>query len=270
MLVLVRRRFEWPEVDELIMCTVTKVFAQGAFAKLDEYKGKEGMIHISEVTSGWVKNIRNHVRERQKVVCRVLDVDKEKGHIDLSLRRVKGSQRRWKAQQWKREKKAEKLLERAAKQLGKGLDVAYEEAGFNLQEKFGDLYSAFEQAAAKGKEVLSGIKIDEEWVETIAQLAASSVEPPSVEVKGYVDLSCPASNGIEVIKSALIDARESIGDSDVGAETRYVGSPKYSIRISAPSYKIAEAALKRAAEAAIATVEKAGGKGEFHSKAKGE
>ncbi|MEA1904505.1 MAG: translation initiation factor IF-2 subunit alpha, partial [Candidatus Hadarchaeota archaeon] len=109
-----------------------------------------------------------------------------------------------------------------------------------------------------------------DWIETIAQLAASSVEPPSVEVKGYMDLSCPASNGIEVIKSALVDARESIRSSDVGVEAHYVGSPKYSIRISAPSYKIAEAALKSAAEAAIVTVEKAGGKGEFHSKAKGE
>lgn len=266
---LVRRRSEWPEVDELVMCTVTKVFAQGAFVKLDEYQDKEGMVHISEVTSGWVKNIRDHVRERQKVVCRVLDVDKKKGHIDLSLRRVKGSQRRWKAQQWKREKKAEKLLERAAKQLGKSLDVAYEEVGFNLQEKFGDIYSAFEQVAAKGKGILKEIEIDERWAETIAKFAAS-VEPPSFEVKGRIDLSCPASDGIDVIRSALINARETVERPDVEVETYYVGSPRYSIKISAPSYKIAEASLKKAVETAIATVEEAGGKGKFYHKAKGE
>ncbi len=267
---MVRRRSEWPEIDELVMCTVTKVFAQGAFVKLDEYQDKEGMVHISEVTSGWVKNIRDHIRERQKIVCKVLDVDKRKGHIDLSLRRVKGSQRRWKTQQWKREKKAEKLLERAAKQLGKSLDIAYEEVGFNLQEKFGDIYSAFEQIAMRGEEALKGIVLDEKWVKTLAKLAATSVEPPSVEVKGHIDLSCPASNGIEIIRSALINARESIKSPDIRVETHYVGSPRYSIRVSAPSYKIAESALKKAVEVAIVTVEKAGGKGKFHHKAKGE
>ena len=44
---MVLRRSEWPAEEELVICTVTKVFAQGAFAKLDEYTGKEGMIHVS-------------------------------------------------------------------------------------------------------------------------------------------------------------------------------------------------------------------------------
>jgi len=49
---MVRRKAEWPEPDELVMCTASKVFPQGSFSKLDEYPGKEGMIHISEVASG--------------------------------------------------------------------------------------------------------------------------------------------------------------------------------------------------------------------------
>jgi translation initiation factor 2 subunit 1 len=264
---MVLRKSEWPELDDLVMCTVAKVFAQGAFAKLDEYEGKEGMIHISEVTSGWVRNIRNHVREGQKVICKVLDINKEKGHIDLSLRRVKGGQRRWKAQQWKRERKAENLLEQAAKQLGKDLEAAYEEVGRTLQEEFDDIYSAFEQAASKGAQALDGVKIDSKWIDVIVKLAKSNVEPPAVEVVGHVDLSCPVPNGVEVIKSALTAARDSNRDSEVGVDVRYIGSPRYLVKISASSYKVAEEVLRKTAEAAIEAVEKGGGKGEFHPKA---
>ncbi len=41
------------------MATVKEVFDQGAYLTLDEYEGKEGMVHISEIASGWVKNIRS-------------------------------------------------------------------------------------------------------------------------------------------------------------------------------------------------------------------
>jgi len=267
---MVRRRAELPVVDEFVMCTVKKVFAQGAFVSLDEYEKKEGMVHISEVASGWIKNIRDFVREGQKTVCKVLAVDPQKGHVDLSMRRVKDSQRRWKALQFKKEQRAEKLLELAAKKLRKSLDKAYDEVGFTLQDKFGDLYSALEAVAIKGKEILSGIDIDKKWIDALSEVASSTVEAPEVEVVRYIDLSCPTSDGVEVIKSVLIDARDSVKTSDVDVEAYYVGSPRYRVRIAAPSYKIAEAALQKFADIAIASVKKAGGKGELGQTPKGE
>ena len=270
MLDLVLRRSEWPAEEELVICTITKVFAQGAFAKLDEYTEKEGMIHVSEVASGWVKNIRDFVREGQKAVCKVLAVNPQKGHIDLSLRRVKESQRRWKVQQWKREQRAEKMIELAASKLGKSLDDAYKEIGSALQDKFGDFYSAFESVAANGKEILADLSVDKHWIDAIGEIAASMVVAPTVEVVGYVDLNCPTTDGIDVIKSAMMGARDLIKTDEVDAEFYYVGSPRYRLKIIAPSYKIAESAMQKAAESAIAAVKKAGGKGEFRPVPKGE
>ena len=266
---MVRRKSEWPEVEELVMCTISKVFPQGSFAKLDEYGGKEGMIHVSEVASGWVRNIRNYIREGQKVVCKVLTVDTSKGHIDLSIRRVKSSQRKWKVQQYKREQKADKLLERASKKLNKDIETAYAEVGYPLQEQFGDLYSAFEEVAAKGAGVLDGMNFEKEWVDSIVNLSKTYVEPPSVEIIGHIELSCPTSNGVEVIRSALIKARDSNQDPNINVDVRYIGSPKYSLKVTAPSYKIAEGVMKKVAESAIEEVSAAGGKGKFYSR-KGE
>ena len=245
------------------MCTVKKVFAQGAFMKLDEYGGKEGMVHISEVASGWIKNIRDYIREGQKAVCKVLAVDPKRKHVDLSLRRVKDSERRRKAQQLKREQRAEKLLELAADKLKKSLDEAYEEVGFALQDKFGDLYSALE-SVVKDENVLADVVKDRRWVDALSEVAVSAVKPPSYKVVGHLDLSCLSPNGVEVIKSAMIDARDSTKGNEIDVEFYYVGSPRYRIEVTAPSYKAAENAMQKAVEDAIAAVEKAGGKGEFH------
>ncbi len=259
---MVRRQSEWPAVDELVMCTIKKVFPQGAFAKLDEYGNNEGMVHISEVASGWIKNIRDHVRENQKVVCKVLDVDPKRKHVDLSIRRVKDSERRWKVQQLKLEQRGEKLLEIAASKLGKNLDQAYEEVGFALQNKFGDLYSALE-SAAKSKESIIDV-VNERWAKVLNEVAASTVQPPSYKVTGYIRLSCPRPNGVDVIKSAMINARDSVRDENVNVEFHYAGSPQYRIEVVAQSYKVAESSMQRVAEMAIEAVVKAGGEGKFH------
>ena len=257
---MVRRKSEWPSVGEFVVCTVSKIFPQGAFVTLDEYKGREGMVHLSEVASGWIKNIREHIREGQKGVCKVLSVDPSRGRVDLSIRRVKDSERRWKTERLKLEQRAEKLLEMAAAKLGKNLDQAYEEVGFSLQEKFEDLYSAFE-AVAKDRKSIAEVVNDERWVEALIEVSAATVQPPSFSVAGTVSLSCPVPNGVEVIKSAMVGARSSVKKDGVELQFYHVGAPKYRLEVTAGSYKAAEEALQRAAEMAIAAVESAGGKG---------
>ncbi len=258
---MVRHKSEWPSIDELVMCTVTKVFAQGAFLSIDEYGGKEGMVHLSEVASGWVKNIRDHVRENQKVVCKVLAVDTKKQQVDLSIRRVKDSERRWKTQRLKLNQRAEKLLELAASKLGKNLDRAYDEVGFALQEKFGDLHSAMESFAGDISSV-SGL-YDDKWVNAIGEVASSALQPPCCRVSGYVILSSPSQNGVEVLKKVMINARDSVKDENIDVEICYVGAPKYRVEVTAQSYKTAENAMQRAVQMMVEDVQKAGGKGEF-------
>src|SRR2546428_10684676 len=121
-----RGEYEWPEEGELVVCTVKNVKNFGAFGTLDEYDGKEGFIHVAEGSSGWIKYIRDYVREGQKLVCKVLRVDPDKGHIDLSLKAVNEHQKREKIQEWKNEQKAEKLLSIVATRLGKTVKACWE------------------------------------------------------------------------------------------------------------------------------------------------
>ena len=73
---------EWPEDGELVVATVKKIVGYGAYVTLAEFGGKEGLLHISEISTRWVRRIRNHVREKQKVVLHVLRINRERGHID--------------------------------------------------------------------------------------------------------------------------------------------------------------------------------------------
>jgi translation initiation factor 2 subunit 1 len=255
-------RTGWPETSDLVVCSVKRVTDFGAFVELDEYGHKEGLIHISDVASGWVKYIRDHVREGQKIVCKVLYVDTAKHHIDLSLKDVNEHQRREKIQEWKNEQKAEKWIQYVAKttkQTPEDLNTLIS----LLYEKFGRVYSAFEKSRFEGTEVLTKIGIAKEIADAITKVAHENLKKPQVDISGYVDLTCSLSDGIQYIKKALIEANEVDGE-DVKVDISYIGAPRYRIHVIAPDYKKAEGILKKSAQSAIKIIEKAGGSGEFH------
>lgn len=254
---MVRMRQEWPDEGDLVVGTVHKVLGYGAFASLEEYEGKEAFIHISEVSSGWVKNIRDYVRENQKIVARVLRVNPKKGHVDVSMKRIREDQRTRKIQQWKIEQKAEKLLEICAKTIGKDLDTAYEEIGYKIINEFGDLYEAFETAAEEGEEALISREIDGEWAKTITDVAKKNISPPEVNITGYIDLHSYAPNGVEVIRDAL----GSVESEEISVQC--VGAPRYRLIVTSSDYLTAENLLKKAAQDCIDAVLKEGGEGEF-------
>jgi translation initiation factor 2 subunit 1 len=250
-------RKAWPEIGDLVVCTVVNVVDFGAFVQLDEYAKKEGLIHISEVASGWVKYIRDHVREGQKIVCKVLNVDPSRSHIDLSFKDVNEHQRRAKIQEWKSEQKAEKWLEFVAEATGQDKATLYD----LLTDKFGSLYYVFEEASVGGPEAFQDLQPD--VAAQIALVAKENVKIPYIHITGYVDLACPQPNGIEVIKRALKTAIKS-GNDEVRFDVSYIGAPRYRIRAVALDYKKAENAMKKAASAAIDIVVKAEGTGKFH------
>jgi len=257
---VVRKEAEFPSPNELVVGTVVKVFDQGAFVSLEEYGGKEGMVYLKEVASGWIKNIRDHVKENQRVVCKVLAVDKQKGSIDLSLRRVTVGERKQKLAEFEAERRAEKLLLLVAKKLKRGEEKAYEEAGFPLLRKFGSLHRAFSEIAREGPACLEDLELGKSWVKALCSASQALVKQKVCTVEGYLSLVCPVSNGVEIIRNSMVSAKEAMA-----SKVRFysAGSPLYRVVVTGSSYKEAEDLLEKAAKMVIEKVEEAGGKGEF-------
>ncbi|MHA1219287.1 MAG: S1 RNA-binding domain-containing protein, partial [Candidatus Heimdallarchaeaceae archaeon] len=63
-----------PEYGDLVIGTVKSIFDHGVYVDLDEYDNLQAYCHVSEVSSTWVRNIRNVMRLGKKVVGRVMRV----------------------------------------------------------------------------------------------------------------------------------------------------------------------------------------------------
>ncbi|WIV66869.1 translation initiation factor IF-2 subunit alpha [Natrialbaceae archaeon AArc-T1-2] len=253
----------WPDPGELVVGKIDEIEDFGVFVDLEEYEDKRGLIHISEVASGWIKNVRDHVSEGQIVVCKVLDVDESSQQIDLSLKDVNDHQRSEKIQQWKNEQKADNWME-----LAFGEDVTGEQYGAIANEllaEHGSLYDGFKQAAIHGEDALERTDLDDEEIEAIVDTARENVSVPYVNVTGYVDLENPAESGVDGVREAL-QAAEGNGNvpDEVDLEVSYVGAPEYRIEVQAPNYKTAESELEASADRAVAAIEDQGGDGEYH------
>jgi translation initiation factor 2 subunit 1 len=259
-------RKDFPEEGDLVVGTVIKVQGFGAFVSLDEFLNREGFIHVSEIATGWVKRIRNYVRERQKVVCKVLRVDKTKNHIDLSLKRVNEHQKREKIQEWKNNQKADKLFEMLAKNLGKSVEECYQEFGDKLIQKYGSLYDAFEECAYD-PETLKKDGFEGEWLKEFESLAKDNISIPFVEIKGMIIITSFHPEGVNHIREALFLAEKSEYE-DVEIKIKYIGAPRYMIVVKAPDYKIAEDEIKKAVGRAAEYINKYDGECEFRREIK--
>jgi translation initiation factor 2 subunit 1 len=257
----VRTKQEWPEAGDLVIATVQSVADYGAYAKLDEYD-KQGLLHVSEISSSWIRNIRDFVREGQKLVLKVLRVDVEKRHIDLSLRRVTKREKIEKMMAWKKERKAETLVRSVADKMGLSPEQVYEKAGTAIEKEYG-LYEGFERAVKEGPEILTKIGISEELANAFVTVAQERIHVPMVKVKGIVEVSCMRPNGVKVIKEAFLNAKKAEKSRTARLRFYVVAAPKYRVEVMADNYKDAEDVLQKVGETVVSNVSKAGGQGVF-------
>ncbi len=252
---------EWPESGDLVIATIESVMDYGAYANLDEYN-KRGFLHISEISSARIRNIRDFVREKQKMVLKVLRVTQEKGHVDLSLRRVTKRERIEKIKAWKKDRKGEVLLAAVAERVGLPLHEVYQKAGAILEEKYG-LYEGFEKALKEGPEGLTKLGIPEDISKIFAQVAEERIRIKLVKVRGTLEIRCMKPNGVKIIKDAFLDTQKSQKSRDVKVEFSVIAAPKYSVEVSADNWKRAEELIEKVSQSVITKVVDAGGEGSF-------
>ena len=248
----------FPEEGDLVLCTVTSVQFHSVFVDIEEY-GKGGMIHISEVSPGRIRNIRDFVKEGKKIVCKVLRINEEKGYIDLSLRRVNESEKRRKIDDVKKEQNAEKIVEIAAGKIGIKTEQLYGEISGKIIKNYASLHGFFEDAL-KDEKLLESLEIDKKHLNIIDETIKQRIKPAEVEIKGKLKITTFATNGIEIVKESLKKA-EDAGKGKVSIN--YLGSGLYRFMIKAPDYKEAEKLMKNATESAISFVAKNNGNAEF-------
>lgn len=71
--------------DDVIKVTVTGVQKYGAFAQTDDY---DGLIHISEISYGYVRSVNDYLKVGDKIYAEVVDVNENDNHLKLSIKDI--------------------------------------------------------------------------------------------------------------------------------------------------------------------------------------
>jgi translation initiation factor 2 subunit 1 len=109
---------KYPEVDELVMVQVQHIAEMGAYVRLLEYDGTEGMILLSELSRRRIRSVQKLIRVGRNEVVVVLRVDNEKGYIDLSKRRVSPEDITRCEERYMKSKSVASILRHVASKLG--------------------------------------------------------------------------------------------------------------------------------------------------------
>ena len=228
----------YPEEDEIVLCKVSKLYPNSVFVDLLEYEGKFGIVHISEVSPGRIRNLRDFVSIGRQIVCKVLRVDEQKGHIDLSLRRVNSNQRREKLEEIKQEMKAEQLLKNLATKLKKPVEQIYKEVTGKVFKEYSHLYLAFKDIVSEELD-LEKVGIKKQLADEIKEAVLEKFKPKKIVIEGEIKLQTYVQDGVNKIKRILIEI-EKISDT---VSLSYLGAGKYRIHVEDFEYKDAEKTL---------------------------
>ncbi len=233
----------YPEEHEFVLCTVERITPNSIFVTLDDFDNKEGLIHISEIAPGRIRNIRDYVKEKHKVVCIVLTSNKERNLIDLSLRRV-SLQHKLAVEEWhKQETIAEKLLDSIARSLKLDGKEMYEKVGKQLIQMYGSLFKAFQEVSNQGEKALEKIKIDKKVATQLLSLVQERIKRPEVKIHAMLSVSSRAPDGVDRVKSLVKNALDALKKNKQVITLHYVGAPRFKVMVAAADFKSAQKAL---------------------------
>ena len=226
---------DFPSRDDFVVVKITQILDYGVFVELLEYKNARGFVHISNVASSWVKNIRNFVKMNQVRVAKVLNVDLERRQIDLAFAGVNPMRERTVLNQFKQINREQKLIEILSKETKKPFEEVWASVVDPLTAEHGSLFEAFEKIALgyDPSPVLA-----KEWVAPVKDLVEKNIVVSKKEITGKLKLSSTASNGLNLIKDVLSDA-----EGGKGCVVSYAGGGSFNVSCTGLTFKEADKVL---------------------------
>ena len=214
------------EVGDVVMCTVDRIVGTVVFVQIEG--GPQGSIILSEIAAGRIRNLRDHVVPKKKIVCKILRVSPN-GNIDLSLRRVTPKEKNEVLEMEKQEKSYVSVIKSV---LGeKYLEVVKE---IQSQESLHDFLEEAKENSLRLEKI-----VGKENSKKILDILLSH-KNKKVILKKEFGLTTTQSKGIELIKELIGNIKD--------VEIKYVSAGHYSIKIEDNNLKSADSKFKEIIE----------------------
>lgn len=229
-----------PRHGSLVIAVVSKITNFGAYCKLIEYGDTEAFLPIREVSSGWIKNIREYIHDGQKLVCYVHGIDKEKGTIDISLKRVSTKDSKDKIRSYNLEKRLIALFSQTTK---KEKDVKEkEDLSTIIIQEFGT-YTNFMENALNSTPEFAQSKLPKKIKDAFVKALEQNRKQKRYFVSYIATISTyNTESGATELRSLMKEIKET------GVELGYIGAPKYRLFAEGTDYTDAEAKIDKVRE----------------------
>ncbi len=203
------------------MCTVDRIVGTIVFVKIDG--GQEGGIILSEIAPGRIRNLREYVVPKKRIVCKVLRISG--GRIDLSLRRVTQKEQKEIKEQYKQEKSYTSILKSVLKDNAEKITQEI--------SKQGKIYNFLQEAKQNSKELEK--LVGKENSEKILKIIYAQKQKKSI-IKKEISLTTTESNGLKLIKNIFKDI--------TNAKIKYISAGRYVLQTESTDIKTADKNLK--------------------------
>jgi len=222
---------EFPEVDDVVMVQVKRVAEMGAYVQLLEYNNIEGMILLSELTRRRIRSVTKLIKVGRIEPVMVLRVDKEKGYIDLSKRRVSPEDIQACEDRYSKSKMVHSIMRHVSETTCTDLHSLYVSLGWPLYVKHGHAFNAFKIMVTDHNLIFSDSSLNNEVINESVKHAlikdiCRRMTPQPLKIRADMELTCFSSDGIECIKDAM-RAAESSSTKECKVKVSLIASPLY-------------------------------------------
>lgn len=250
---------EYPEPDDVVMVQVKEIQDMGGYVHLLEYNNCQGMIMLSELSRRRIRSVNKLLKVGRQEVAAVVRVDKEKGYIDLSKRRVAPEDITKIEEKWNKSRTVHSIVRHVAETVGTDVIHLYERWGWPLYRKYGHAYDGFRMAVNDPESVLSGLEITEREREELLRNVRRRLMPQPIKLRADIEVTCYQFEGIDAIRAAL-KAGEATGDEKRPIKIKLVAPPLYVVSTSSLQKKAGVDALNKALEVVRSEISKRKGK----------
>jgi translation initiation factor 2 subunit 1 len=256
---------EFPDTETLVTVNVKQIAEMGAYVSLLEYGNIEGMILLSELSRRRIRSINKLIRVGKNEVVMVLRVDKEKGYIDLSKRRVSQEDIAEAEERYNKSKMTHSVLRHVAEQQqAKGNTVItlrwlYENIAWPLYKRYPHVYDAFRAAIAEPEVVFEGLPVlAPDVMEGLLAQIKRKLTPQPIKIRCDIEVTCYNYEGIEAVRAAL-QAGMALSTDEIPVQVRLIAPPLYVMTTSTLNKAGGVDLLTKATEVIQAKIEEFGG-----------
>lgn len=253
---------KYPEIESVVMVNVRNIADMGAYVSLMEYNNIEGMILLSELSRRRIRSIHKLIRVHRNEVVMVLRVDKEKGYIDLSKRRVSPEDVAACEDRFNKAKAVHGVLRHVAERRKFYLEDLYVKIGWPLYKKYGHAFDAFKLAISDDKNVgdpFEELDIPQDLKEELRTYILRRLAPQPVKIRSDIEVSCFTYEGIDAIREAL-SAGMAVGTENSSIKIKLIAPPIYVLSTTTLDKEAGIALLNSAIDAIRAIITSKGGK----------